>query len=353
MKTVFLAIIAITIACFSGQLNINFNDGTPSVVVDFNDLHNIEIIEDTTPAGFVIIPGGTFTMGDHFNEGDSAELPLHSVTLSDFFMGTTEVTQAEWKATMGSWNSNPWGWGTSGVGDTYPVYYVTWYSMIKYCNLRSINEGLAPCYKINNSTDPATWGTAPYWDFNNDYVVGNTALWDAVTCDFNAKGYRLPTEAEWEYAARGGLSGQRYSNGATISHSTNGNTQANYYSYWLNGSPYYSYDVSPTGGYHPLSNGGRTMPVGSFPANGYGLYDISGNVWEWCWDWYGSYTSDAQTDPTGPTTGSGRVGRGSFWEDFACYCRVANRLLYGPYGSNPYGSSYNCGAIGFRLARTP
>jgi len=291
-----------------------------------SDSKAITVTDYTPPSGFVFVQGGTFTMGDNLGDGYSDELPLHSVTLSDFYIGATEVTQAEWTATMGSNPASGY-----GVGDTYPVYYVSWYSIMKYCNLRSMNEGLTPVYTISSSTDPADWGTVP-----TDY---NTA-WDAAICNWNAKGYRLPSEAEWEYAARGGLTGQRFPNGATISHSTNGDTQANYYA----DPSSYSYDVSPTTGYHPDYNG-TSSPVGSFPANGYGLYDMSGNLFEWCWDWYGSYTSDSVTNPYGPTTGSSRVRRGGRWYSTAGLCRVADRNGLDPYYSND--------GVGFRLSRTP
>ncbi len=342
MKKIMILLITLTVLTFAGKLHVNFNDGTDSQIFEFESIDNLELIDTSVPSGMVFVQGGTFTMGDNLGDGNSGELPLHSVTLSDFYMGATEVTQAEWTAVMGSWNSDPWGLGTYGIGDNYPVYYITWYSMIKYCNLKSIVEGLTPCYKINGSTNPADWGEAPYYDYNNDVIVGDTPLWDAVICDFTAKGYRLPSEAEWEYAARGGLTGQRFPNGATISHSTNGDTQANYYA----DPSSYSYDVSPTTGFHPDYNV-TSSPVGSFPANGYGLYDMSGNVWEWCWDWYGSYTSDAQTNPYGPATGSYRVLRGGYWVTPASYCRVAHRDGDCPY----YGGGFR--DIGFRLSRTP
>jgi formylglycine-generating enzyme required for sulfatase activity len=277
------------------------------------------------PEGFVYIPSGIFQMGDSFSEGMSDERPVHSVTLNSFYMGKYEVTQGKWSQYMPAED-----WSSFGTGDSYPAYGVSWYKIIKYCNLRSMAEGLTPVYTINSSTDPVDWGTVP---------TSSNSTWNAAICNWSASGYRLPTEAEWEYAARGGLSGQRFPNGATISHSTNGDTQATY-----NASASYSYNVSPTTGYHPDYNG-TSSPVGSFPPNEYGLYDMAGNILEWCWDRDGSYTSNAQTNPTGPTTGTYRVTRGGNWVVYAYGCRVADRHYYDAYSSSA--------AAGFRLVRTP
>ena len=201
---------------------------------------------------------------------------------------------------------------------------VSWYDAIVYCNLLSIKEGLTPCYTIKGSTDPAAWGTSPTSTGAEDYDE-----WKSVTYNFDADGYRLPTEAEWEYAARGGKPGMTdeswnydYSGSNTI------DEVAWYYENCDGGLP------------------GKTHEVGKKQANALGLYDMSGNVWEWCWDWYGSgsgYPSDTE-DPAGPDTGSYRVERGGCWYYSASYCSVSYR-----YDDSPY---YRGDDIGFRLVRS-
>jgi formylglycine-generating enzyme len=260
------------------------------------------------PGNFVSIPGGTFTMGDTHGEGSSYELPTHSVTLDPFYIGKYEVTQAEYSQYMqpgSSWTSG------YGLGDNYPAYYVSWYAILKYCNLRSMAEGLTPVYSISGSTDPANWGAVP-----TNY---NTA-WDAAICNWNANGYRLPTEAEWEYAARGATNNPDY----LYSGSDDVNAVAWY------------------GGNNSLSG---SKPVGTKAPNGIGTYDMSGNLWEWCWDWYSSsyYNSSPSNNPTGPASGSGRVVRGGYWDHSAYVCRVANR----GFGTGPFSSEH----IGFRVCR--
>ncbi len=242
----------------------------------------ISLVEGSDgPEGFVFVEGGTFQMGSA--NGDSDEKPVHGVTLSDFYIGKYEVTQAEWKEVMGS-NSSYF------KGDMIPVEKVSWYDAVEFCNKKSIKDGLELVYS----------GT------------GNN-----IKCDFSKNGYRLPTEAEWEYAARGG----RKSRGYTYSGSNNIGEVAEYEG----------------------NNDKSTKAVGGKKPNDLGIYDMSGNVWEWCWDWYGSYSSSTQTDPMGLNSGSIRVNRGGSWGSCATGCRVADR----DYG-NPTVSYY---FIGFRLAR--
>ena len=290
----------------------------------------ISVREPFDPGEMVLIPGGTYFRGDHFAEGYSFERPIHEVTVDSFFVGKNLIRQGEWADLIGR---NPsYGYQT---GDDYPVYNISWYYAIKYCNLRSILEGFDPVYSIDNSTDPEEWGIVPA-NLNHS--------WNDVICDFSKNGYRLLTEAEWEYAARGGLNGQRFPDGLTISHSSNGDTRANYNSLWLSGEPIHSYDISPTEGLHPDHRG--LSPVGSFPPNGYGLNDMAGGLWELTWDWWNTYTEDAQVNPTGPLNPivKSRVRRGGSWQSEPLNCRVSSRYL-----DPPYHTSYD---IGFRIART-
>jgi formylglycine-generating enzyme required for sulfatase activity len=227
----------------------------------------------------VRINGGTFQMGS--NKGYTDEKPVHTVTISSFYMGKYEVTQKEYQEIMGT---NP----SNFKGDNLPVEKVSWFDAVEHCNKLSQREGLTPAYTINGTN---------------------------VTWNRNANGYRLPTEAEWEYACRAGTP-TAYNTGAGISDST---------------------------GWYNANSGSTSHPVGQKPANRWGLHDMHGNVMEWCWDWYGSYSKGAQTDPWGASSGSNRVIRGGNWLDSAENVRSANR--YDSYPSDRY--SY----IGFRLVR--
>ncbi len=272
------------------------------------------------PGGMALIPAGSFTMGDCMGDGNSYELPLHSVYVSAFYMDVNLVSYSQW-LTVYNWATShgySFDYAGSGKATNHPAQRMTWYDAVKWCNARSEKEGRVPAYYTDAglSVRYRTGQVGPYVNWSS--------------------GYRLPTEAEWEKAARGGASGQRFPWGNTISEN-----QANYYS---TGTSYYSYDMSNTG-YNPTFNDGvtpYTSPVGYFAANGYGLYDMSGNVWQWCWDWYGSYSSGSQTDPRGAPSGSYRVSRGGSWSDYAYNCRAAYRISFHP-GSRSIG-------MGFRSA---
>jgi formylglycine-generating enzyme required for sulfatase activity len=245
---------------------------------------------------FSLIPAGSFQMGDALDGSGGA---VRQVTVSAFYMARTEVTKAEWDEVR-AWGLSR-GYKDLAVGDgkdsNHPVQSVGWWDVIKWCNARSEKDGLAPVYTVNGAI-MRTGATAP-------------------TVNWTAKGYRLPTEAEWEKAARGGVNGKWFPWGDTISHS-----QANY------NSSGFTFDVSLTRGYHPtyaVGNRPYTSPVGSFGANDYGLYDMSGNVCEWCWDWYGDYAAGEQSDPKGAASGSYRVFRGGSWYSYATAGSVAYR----------------------------
>ncbi|HNQ90837.1 MAG TPA: SUMF1/EgtB/PvdO family nonheme iron enzyme [Verrucomicrobiota bacterium] len=283
------------------------------------------------PPGMALIPAGSFRMGDTFGEGYALELPVHAVTVSAFYMDQTEVTKALWDEVYLWATSRPpelrytfdnpgcWNQGVDySKGADHPVHLINWYDCVKWCNARSEKEGRVPAYYMSSAM--TTVFRAGQIGVQNHWV-----RWNA--------GYRLPTEAEWEKAARGGLSNKRFPWGDRISHS-----QANYYSHWEGERPFYSYDVSPTSGYHPTYVTGSepyTSPAGDFEPNDYGLCDMAGNVWEWCWDCYSSdyYGYSPSHDPRGPVSEWGRVMRGGsfyFIAGRAPDCRVANRHYFAP-----------------------
>ena len=293
------------------------------------------------PQGMVLIPGGEFEMGNHFSEGDPNELPVHSAHLDSFYLGIHEVTNRQYANALNwalahqlldvasgfvrgrgssavycdttsssSLSQITWDGATFGSiagREDHPMVRVSWYGAVAYANWRSTREGRNPCY------DLSTW-----------------------ECNFDVNGYRLPTEAEWEYAARGGTHDpyHRYPWGNNIDGSN-----ANY---WDSG------DSSETGDYPwttPVGyyDGGQTPPGSSMP-NGYGLYDMAGNVWEWCNDRYAAdyYLTAPRHNAYGPDTGARRVRRGGSWYGRTRVLRCASRS-----GINP---GHRVLSGGFRLA---
>jgi formylglycine-generating enzyme required for sulfatase activity len=244
------------------------------------------------PGRFILINGGTFMMGSPANEHGRFSIEFQrEITVSSFYMGKYEVTQAEYQELMGR---NP-----SHIKEAnLPVEQVSWFEAIEYCNALSEKEGLEPAYTIN----------------------GQNVIWNR-----NAKGYRLPTEAEWEYACRAGTTTPFYT-GNNISAA-----QANF-----NGDLPYNNNAQST-------NRQRPVPVGSFSPNSFGLYDMHGNVGEWCWDWYGEYTRGEQTDPSGAASGGFRTFRGGSWNQAADMLRSARRS-----GLIPSNRNFS---LGFRVVR--
>jgi formylglycine-generating enzyme len=285
------------------------------------------------PTNMAFIPAGSFLRGNCMgtNEGipTDAELPTNTVYISPFCMDKYEVTEAQWE-NVRAWATNRpvnlaydfenigcWKGGINyHRGPSYPVHSVNWYDMVKWCNARSEKDGLVPAYYT--SASQATIYRTGRANTDNTCVKWTT-------------GYRLPTEAEWENAARGGLSGKRFPWGDTISLS-----RANY-----TPSVAVPYDLS----YPGSAQFPDTSPVGYFAANGYGLYDMAGNVLEWCWDQWSDtyYATSPSSDPLGPVTGSYRALRGGNFatEGGATYCRVAWRSARDP-GTTSTGRGFRC-----------
>lgn len=296
------------------------NNWVDYIQVPSTKASTIQHLFDThAPNGMVLIPSGTFRMGDPFSDGGGLiSLPVHSVFVSEFYIDKYEVTKALWDEVKAWSAGNGYVFDNPGDGKraNHPVQNVSWYDAVKWCNARSQKEGRVPAYYINEAlTDVYKTGQITFTP--GQLTLGPYVKWSA--------GYRLPTEAEWEKAARGGASGHRFpwSDSDTISHN-----RANYYS-----GSVYSYDASLTHGHHPtyaIGDQPYTSPVGSFAANGYGLYDMAGNVFEWCWDWYDSYPSESQTDPRGPAWGSYRVFRGGSWFFYEFVARSAHREYFKP-----------------------
>lgn len=240
------------------------------------------------------------------NAGTDPDFGDYSLTVIPFYMDRTEVSLMHWDSVC-KWakeHGYSFDHAGSGKGENHPVHAVDWYDCVKWCNARTEMENAMngssklPCYTVSNRV----YRTGSYGQKGSDVVV----------CNFSADGYRLPTCDEWEFAARGGLSGNRFPWGNTITHSL-----ANYESRWKDGAPVSGYDESLTSGHNLLSNSGEppyTSSVGSFAANGYGLYDMVGNVWEWC-----ETAAEAH-----------RFFRGGSWDHYADRARCGYKALHYP-----------------------
>lgn len=289
-------------AC-SGQETV---ESTPEIESDTSISETSEDVSDADPSmpeGFILIEGGMFEMGSPESEAwRSEDETQHSVTVSNFYMSAYEVTQQEYQDIMGE---NP----SNFSGENLPVEQVSWLDAVAYCNARSEREGLTPAYTIDET---------------------------GVSWDRSANGYRLPTEAEWEYACRAGTT-TPFNTGTSISAE-----ESNYwgdYPYMIEDN-YFSQENLET---QPGVYRQTTVEVDSFSPNAWGLYNMHGNVGEWVWDYYGEYSAEAQTDPTGPETGTRRVNRGGGWNDFAKNLRSAYRAA-----APEENSSFS---VGIRLVR--
>ncbi|MDR1740009.1 MAG: formylglycine-generating enzyme family protein [Bacteroidales bacterium] len=319
LKEMLLGLIALSVMFAAGMLLVGCDKGNGEDDGDGNGNSNSN--GNTTANGvsfdMVKVDGGTFTMGGTSEQGEDAfhdgEKPTHQVTLSDFSISSTEVTQALWKAVMGGWSheeDNPdYTWqeeGTTysyGKGDNYPMYWVSWNDIV---GTAASDTG----YTINGVTY-----------YKNGFCYKLSELVG------DGKQFRLPTEAEWEYAARGGSAAEiqtKYSGSNNIDDVA---------WYWKD-----------SDGDGENDNGIGLHEVGKKKANALVLYDMSGNVFEWCSDWWGDYSSDSQTNPVGPAYGSRqRVIRGGCSRSFALYCRVSSRYY-------KYLPSLGYPDVGFRLA---
>ena len=237
--------------------------------------------------------------------------------LSAYLIGETEVTQELWQAVMGNnpshFNGSP---AAEEIQGKRPVENVNWYQAIAFCNKLSIKLGLEPCYTVNVGGTPVNFETLPFAAIPSYYTDAN---WDKAELNINKNGFRLPTEAEWEWAAKGG----------TDDKWAGTNTESELENY----------------AWYDSNSGNKTHEVKKKSPNGYGLYDMSGNVFEWCWDWYGALPASPGADYTGPASGSYRVLRGGRWNGGAYYCTVGYRNCYSPYSRYYY--------LGFRLACRP
>lgn len=244
-------------------------------IISCSDDSNSVQADKTVKGNLVLIPAGPFSLGNTGSyEGEYDEKPPVTIIISKpFYISKYEITQQQYRAVMGN---NP----SEFKGDNLPVEQVSWYDALNFCNALSQSEGLTPCYTMNGTK---------------------------VTCDFEANAYRLPTEAEWEYAAKAGTKTDFYS--GKLTYSGNSPIDPN-----LDKIAWYSANSS-----------NATHPVGQKTPNAFGLYDMSGNVWEWCWDRYAEYPSVETKDYQGPEIGTYRVYRGGGWRNLAWYCRSTNR----------------------------
>lgn len=287
LSVIITAIMMLSLAACSQNAEENALGTGSKTVNTENNAGILEISELRTeiPDNFVLVSGGTFQMGSSEDEAwRSNDETQHEVTVSDFYISTYELTQAEYQAVM---SSNP----SSFSGNNLPVENISWFDAVAYCNAKSTLEGLTPVYTIDGST---------------------------VTWDRSANGYRLPTEAEWEYACRAGTTTPFNTENSPSTDEVN---YYGHYPYEIEENYFSQGNLDTTPGQYRET----TVDIGSFSPNALGLYDMHGNVSEWVWDYYGVYSTEAQTDPTGAESGTLKVYRGGGWNDFAKNMRSAYR----------------------------
>ena len=307
--------------------------------------YRVVMVTNPVPTDMVLVDAGQFRMGNQsLNESGeewySRETPVHPVWVDAFYMDRYEVCNLQWDA-VHAWATNhgyEFAADVEEQGPHFPVASVLWYDAVKWCNARSEKEGLTPAYYASSNR------TSVYRTGTND-IGADCVKWQA-------NGYRLPTEAEWEKAARGGLDGHHFpwpSLGGVWSNHLDG-TKANYLD---SGDEYEWGGRTPVGyfnGSQVVTSSAGELLVGADMANGYGLYDMAGNAWEWCWDWFGwtYYLESPTRNPTGPTAGTARLIRGASMMDggpqWLKGLRCSNRESCPP--------GYTDGTVGFRCART-